>query len=70
MAKATVGQMKRAIDNAKGALQALINCGETIAQSRAAVKAVIANDPEGEWLLAIFEQRFGLAIVPIEMIEA
>jgi len=60
----------KAMRAAKAALADLIDCGGTAQASRAAVKAVIANDPEGERLLAIFEQRFGLAIVPIEMIEA
>ena len=59
-----------AMRKAKAALADLIDCGGTTAVSRAAVKAVIANDSEGERLLAIFEKRFGLVIVPIEMIEA
>jgi hypothetical protein len=59
-----------ATQNAQVALMNLINCGKTLESSRAAVQALVSGDFEGERLLAIFEKLFGLALVPIEMIEA
>jgi len=64
---ATDARLQEATQKARVALANLTKCGGTAAQSRAAIRQMMLSDaPE----IRAFERRFGLAIVPREVVRA